>query len=215
MATRATYKIGNTTFYCHWDGYPEGAAVRMANMVEHLTAPAGGKGFEPISDRRGGLPYAFIRGNMDAEPAHMGHRDGHGDTEYHYEVYLSEEPATKGMPRVMTFAKNWHEDSPWRLQSNVRLVEFINDKGRQFKAPVCVMMEMPAKDPRDFPIYGARYTVATLDNARQIEAEMRAKGEGFAEGNPNRATYLWQADLWAAAVDQGEAQMAARATIAA
>ena len=36
MGTRATYEIDGAAFYCHFDGYPQGAAVRFAAMVDKL-----------------------------------------------------------------------------------------------------------------------------------------------------------------------------------
>lgn len=84
MSTRATYSIGNMTFYCHYDGYPSGAAERFANMVRARYAAELRQDRYPLIDRKGGWAYAFIRGNDDAEPAYDNAHTGHGDTEWRY-----------------------------------------------------------------------------------------------------------------------------------
>lgn len=69
MSTRATYVIGGTAFYIHYDGYPAGAARYLGAMVRH-------------PNKRGGLAEAFLRANELAEFTE-GH-EAHGDTEYRY-----------------------------------------------------------------------------------------------------------------------------------
>ena len=100
MATRATYEIDGITFYCHYDGYPAGAMDRLSNMVAADTG-------------RGGLPFAFIRGNFDAEPTD-GH-DRHGDTEFRYLIYKNHGAAyDKPQDFLTIYARCWTADR-WQV----------------------------------------------------------------------------------------------------
>lgn len=72
MATRATYQINGKTFYIHWDGYEDGAAVYLWNMHQ-IDAKS-----------RGDLAAAFLRGNDSAEFTDS--HDAHGDTEFRYTI---------------------------------------------------------------------------------------------------------------------------------
>jgi len=76
MATRATYSFERdfneqtVTFYIHWDGYPEGAAMYFWNMHKNRHF-------------KGGLADVFIKANpMSAE--FTDNHEFHGDTEYRY-----------------------------------------------------------------------------------------------------------------------------------
>lgn len=78
MATRATYSFESdfneqtVTFYIHWDGYPEGAAMYFWNMHKN-------------SNFKGVLADVFIKANpMSAELT--ANHELHGDTEYRYYV---------------------------------------------------------------------------------------------------------------------------------
>jgi len=73
MSTRATYKIGTTTFYIHHDGYPSGAAVYFWKMQRRQ-----------YQDGRGGIAEAFLRANERAEITLNHHR--HFDTDYRYTI---------------------------------------------------------------------------------------------------------------------------------
>lgn len=69
MATRATYTINGDKFYCHWDGYAEGAATRFAKMLNVMFRKTDFSKIDYFdSDQRGPLSFAFIRGNYDAQP---------------------------------------------------------------------------------------------------------------------------------------------------
>ena len=81
MSTRATYLFKDATgnsadvcVYVHHDGYPVGAAAKLADTLET----------EGSSHR---LPEAFIRANAGAEIT--GGHDSHGDTEYQYTISFS------------------------------------------------------------------------------------------------------------------------------
>ena len=74
MGTRATYEFrdeyrGTQTFYIHWDGYPEGAAMYFRQMFE-------------FNQWGASLAAKFFRGNPTAEFTQD--KDAHGDTDYHY-----------------------------------------------------------------------------------------------------------------------------------
>ena len=76
MGTRATYEFchelhGTQTFYIHWDGYPEGAAMYFRQMFE-------------FNQWGASLAAKFFRGNPTAEFTQC--KEAHGDTEYHYVV---------------------------------------------------------------------------------------------------------------------------------
>ena len=83
MATRATYEIDGQVFYCHYDGYPAGAMERFGRALRRRYRQRAGF----VSSNPGGMPFAFIRGAWDAQPA-AGH-ECHGDTEFRYICYTS------------------------------------------------------------------------------------------------------------------------------
>jgi len=111
MSTRATYSFGKNRngveviIYDHYDGYPEGAAVKFMRMID---AASECRNAETIS------PESFIRGNNNAEITH----GNHGDTEFHYRLYgkTVEVMARKAGDRVWSFKK-------------YELVDFINAHG--------------------------------------------------------------------------------------
>ena len=79
MATRATYRFleDNATFYLHWDGYPEGAALHFAKAIDY---EAGDTELLELTAIR------FLLANRAATviDAH----DSHADTEYRYDIGL-------------------------------------------------------------------------------------------------------------------------------
>lgn len=123
MSTRATYEIEGRTFYIHHDGYPAGAASYLYNMVKALTnVDATGESYDIFDHRmrRGGLEFAFIRGNGQAEPTE--NHDVHGDTEYRYTVTRSEgEPMLRAEERV----GDWSNPT-WETFFFSPLAEFVN-----------------------------------------------------------------------------------------
>jgi len=85
MSTPATIEINGRIFYCHYDGMPTGMAVRIAKMIDAYNAPVPAQspdGFASVP-ARGGIEFAFIRGNLDAEPAPHNSRSGIM-AQYHY-----------------------------------------------------------------------------------------------------------------------------------
>ena len=111
MSTRATYSFGKNRngveviIYDHYDGYPEGAAVKFMRMID---AASECRNAETIS------PESFIRGNNNAEITH----GNHGDTEFHYQLY--------GKTVEVTARKTG--DRVWSI-TKYELVDFINAHG--------------------------------------------------------------------------------------
>jgi hypothetical protein len=222
MATRATYQIDGTTFYCHWDGYPTGAAHRFANAVAAMTQPAKDGRLEPIADKRGGFAFAFIRGNDDAEPTKS--HDAHGDTEWRYTV----KSMPNGALQITVAALGWNSAGQ-RQEPRVRwtgdLAEWLEARRRDHAAELVDWAQRNQKDmtfaqalaetfPRvvrveqlDRYVQHATewkreptYTYATEPHAREIARLTREQGERFGEGNVNRGIYLERADAWDAAL---------------
>lgn len=185
MATRATYQIGHNTFYCHWDGYPAGAAERFANMIAAMTvAAADGSRLSAIEDRRGGFAFAFIRGNMDAEPT-LGH-DAHGDTEYRYTL------TTKADGTAIIEVRERNHDSEFRFSGLYTLDEFINRNG----AGKIVTADESRGDKYRKP----RTIYATEAAAKAIAAGYARIAARFAEGNPNKPIFERMEDIWTDAI---------------
>lgn len=110
MSTRATYQIksewnGNPTFYIHYDGYKEGAALYFWNMIH-------------AENKRGGWSTMFVRGNDLCE--HTGGHDAHGDTEYQYTVDSKSKTVT---------VKHREWNCGWKGDWSGSMVEFINKFG--------------------------------------------------------------------------------------
>lgn len=186
MSTRATYEIhprattfGDKpmTFYCHCDGYPAGAAHRFANMIAAHTRPASGdrKGLMGAADVRGCFPFAFIRGNDDAEPI-----DAHetvGNTEYRYIV-------TPDAEHGLTVQVGSRSYGAWGWAKPKPLHHFINENRAGWEdatPPIVAARLKPAPAP---------LLLFTLEAAEEIARLCWHRGEGFNEGNPNRETYL-------------------------
>ena len=130
MGTRATYEfednnriVKNIVFYAHFDGYPDGAAERFANMIEALYIEELEYGVL-LSEKRGGLSHAFLRGNSDAEITQS--KEFHGDTEWHYKVYKNEE--NKYMVDAYEINRFWEDnkEADFTLVMSLPLVNFIN-----------------------------------------------------------------------------------------
>jgi hypothetical protein len=221
MATRATYQIDKTTYYCHWDGYPVGAAHRFANMVAAKTVAADPerRPVDSKEERRGGMSFAFIRGNMDAEPTED--RDTHGDTEYHYQLVAAgkqgdfdvivQEPSDDRKPGG---------DRGWRTVERVDLADWLNarraeavkqnqrikarypgdykDMDPERDALESIPVIVKVKERGDYgyePVY-----YATLEQARKIAAREEKLAERYKNDNPNKAVHQRKAEDWAAAV---------------
>lgn len=189
MATRATYSVKErdydetrqAVFYCHWDGYPAGAAVRFSNMVAAMTQPDDdGERLEPIKDRRGGYGFAFIRGNDDAEPTKS--HEWHADTEYRYEL-----DATQNPPRITVSERCGEWKFPhWRIIFSGSLSLFVA-KYRNAEWGTALIVE---KADREY------FHLATRDNARRIARLFIKQARRFAPDNPNRKGYAERGLAW-------------------
>lgn len=213
MATRATYKIDNMTFYCHWDGYPAGAAQRFVNAIAALTFANEGKSIDLYGEARGGLPFAFIRGNQDAEPT--GSHADHGDTEYRYTV-TSNEDLGKPQFTIKVQARNlnnglWSvvtdgEDlAKWCNAMREGWVTQINSvKAKRNEPPLSREEILEGWEPLVTAHlddgYGYKRTmIATAAKARGLAEAAGKKAASYPETNCNRAGYQRKADQWGAA----------------
>lgn len=227
MATRATYQIDKLTFYCHWDGYPTGAAQRFANMVKAHTVPAAGElHLSSVVDRRGGFAFAFIRGNLDAEPTES--HQAHGDTEFRYTLTTE----GGGFAKIKVDDVRYDNGRKWRQIYHGDLAEWLNQQraamatqlrdyySRQniegdadadaLEAIPVIVRAIETRDPgwgtSAFAIY------ATREDAEKIEANERAFVERFSkpcEGlngqtweNPNKAQHEKKAQAWLLALGE-------------
>ncbi|WP_019024063.1 MULTISPECIES: hypothetical protein [unclassified Thioalkalivibrio] len=178
MSTSAIYNIDGQYFYTHWDGYPEGAAVRLFNMIHELTQPAR-DGLDEVRDARGGLGFAFVRGNLDAEP-HPGSYDTWG-AEYLYSV------KTGAGPAQVVIAPRGRTEGVWLSQEPLPLVDWLVSLGH----PVC--------ECEYAPYFGTVYRLATRENAGACAAAAAARAERYGPENPNRAGFAAKARAWAVA----------------
>lgn len=181
MSTRATYEIAGQTFYIHHDGYPAGAASYFENMIGALTVAGNGQGIDAIADRRGGALFAFIRGNLRAEPTES--HDVHGDTEYRWKI-LGDAGALHVSSQKRSSAAGYH----WGAWSKPEpLEQFIN---RHYPGAI-VALETSSFDP-----YWKRTLYATTANAVKIAAEYFAQATKYKDDNPNKASNLKRAEAW-------------------
>ena len=186
MATRATYQIDDFTFYSHWDGYPSGAAARFWNMVDAMTQPETGdrSKIAALENRRGGAAFAFIRGNMDAEPTD-GH-DAHGDTEYRYTVKTSREEHG----RLFIDVDERRGDGWQRVTIGEPLALWVNRQLRDeaFSRLVEIVEERAYSR--------GRHRVATGVAAAAIAERHREIAAQFKDGNPNKSVHEDLAEAW-------------------
>ncbi len=185
LEDRVRVEIGGQLFYIHHDGYPSGAANYFANMIEALNVPdRKGRGIGAIEERAGGIGFAFIRGNLKAEPT-TGHSD-HGDTEYRWKVEeIDKRLVVKANVRrssdVRPLWSGWSAGEP--------LAAMI---GHHYPGAI-VAIESPDH-------YWKRELLATLENAIGIAQAHRSAEARYAEGNPNKANATAHAEAWEAAL---------------
>jgi hypothetical protein len=115
MATRGTYEIDNRVFYCHWDNYPEGAALRFNKMLEC---------------KNGDLAHRFVRGNHDAQLTES--HDIHGDTEYKYRVWRDPD----GIVQIIWHSRDIDSDG-WMKANIMTLSEYLESFGEQDNIQPC------------------------------------------------------------------------------
>ncbi|MBT2132656.1 hypothetical protein [Aliiroseovarius lamellibrachiae] len=190
MSTRATYQIEDMTFYCHHDGYPQYAAVRFARMIAVFNVPTVEDTFREVEDRRGSLMFAFVRGNLDAQPTES--HEVHGDTEWRYTIRFCKK---QKLWVVTSECRNWWEDdekAQWHSQQTYPLDQFITIHGNDFKAEPVVQFQMD----------GGTH-IATRPHAAAIGANLQKRAGQFQEGNPNKARYAARAEVWILAAAEG------------
>lgn len=215
MATRATYKVGSMTFYCHWDGYPAGAAHRFANMIEAMTQPEKSGRVNLIAEKRGGIAFAFIRGNDDAEPT-KDHEE-HSDTEWRYTIA---ENQTGNLSIIVHERLNFTAN--WRVNYIGGLVEWVNKQRllglQQHKDYLANTKQTIPSDENlleGFPEvvevpegegntttgfhHAVRFYAATKTAADAIAKLAADKAASYPESNPNRKVYASKAQCWAKA----------------
>ena len=178
MATRGTYEIGNMRFYCHWDNGPEGAALKLAQMIRAYV--------RPVEDARcfafggGGLAYAFVRGVDRAEPYEGGDTGG---AVYHYSI----RPTGAGhSATIYTRDKEWR----WQAADVLPLQVFINRYQDEIRVVKIEGLET-------IPPF-----LATAENARTIGAALAEEARGFPECNPNRESKERAARVWLSAAQE-------------
>ena len=128
MGTRATYEIDGAVFYCHFDGYPQGAAVRFAAMVDKLHEVTD---YGTIRNNGGGMDYAFIRGADDAQPTTS--HEAHGDAEYRYICYRTD----CGVVLTVHARMGWN--GSWHIIYSGALWSFINAFTPDLEKRACVV----------------------------------------------------------------------------
>lgn len=184
MSTRATYAFDGLVFYCHYDGYPTGAAERFENMIENMTTPNfRNDSIFVLKDTKGGPAFNFIRGNDDAEPAYRNRHDGHGDTDYRYDLTVDK----NGLMGIQCQKRTG--DDTWRVIFSGELTTWFAAMGRN--NIVKIVGE-----------YGT-VTYATRTTAARLVELYAAAALRFHEGNPNRKSATDTAALWAAAIQEG------------
>jgi hypothetical protein len=193
MSTRATYEIDGTTFYCHWDGYPAGAAYRFAKMVEALNVPerSDRRTITAIEDRRGGATFAFIRGVIDAEPTDS--HSAHGDTEHRYRVTTG-----KGAGELMIEHASRYPGERWGAwRAPEPLADFINREGPAWEGEELCPPVVAMRDPCP---HWQRTILATLENAKALRAAELELEQRYQDGNPNKGRHAEQAKAWSDAI---------------
>ena len=113
MGTRATYQFQATnfapsqTFYIHWDGYPEGAAVYFEAMLK-------------CENSRSGLAGQFFRANELAEFTES--HKLHADTEYRYNIsYDGNGEAVVEMLKRVDFGDTWERSLPMPIEQFIEM----------------------------------------------------------------------------------------------
>jgi hypothetical protein len=177
MSTRGTYDINGTRFYCHWDNGPDGAAARFLSMAEANVRPTDRDDYRCLEYGRGGLAFAFIRGNFDAETFEGGDTQG---AQYHYTLTAS----TTGAPRLTVHERD--NDWQWFAAESLPLRDFIN---RHRPGHVVLVNHQPG------------FTLATTENADAIAANLEAMAARYDMDSPSRREIEARAQAWREAVN--------------
>jgi hypothetical protein len=132
MSTPATYEIDGFVFYCHYDGHPIGAAQRLCRMIEAHTRPADQWPHQRgiVADMRGGLAFAFIRANNDAEQPAGGTR-ARATGAFHYKLSWEVDDRLFITIEQRTDRQTWrildHEEfAAWTLRQRADLIDRLS-----------------------------------------------------------------------------------------
>lgn len=134
MSTRATYLFKSngdsilnreTCIYIHYDGYPEGAARYLLNMIEQ-------------DNKRGCMASQFLRANPLAELTTS--HESHGDTEFRYTFTFHKRE--KGIDykhgiiaeKRNTRVEGWMDKDDWETFHNGSVEVFVNKYTRTQEA---------------------------------------------------------------------------------
>lgn len=195
MATRATYSVGNTVFYCHYDGYPTGAAERFVNMVKHHVRADYRPDRYPMDELKGGLAFAFVRGNDDAEPAYDNSHEGHGDTEWRYMLAVD----AKGEIGIqVTHRPNVMTDE-WVLDFRGELLDWFRHATKTALLPGRTLGIVKVCDPE---LTHGRTIYLHASTARELGRIWAERGEALENvdrKNPNGPIYFKKAQMFAVA----------------
>jgi len=209
MATPATIQIEDRLFYCHYDGMPTGMAPRLVKTIEALAVPLSRTHHRPIvrENARGGLAFAFIRGNLDAEPAPHNSRSGIW-ADYHYSISSSDTGELSVKVERRTDRSTWRiievrELASWihnqrsALASQIRVhAPESTDPNADALVAIPAIVKASACGRRASP----RFEYATREQARSYQSRAEGLAGRFSDDNPNHQVCLDQAGYWEAAL---------------
>lgn len=188
MSTSAVYNFPNMSFYCHYDNYQSGAALRLFNMVDAMVKP---NADEPqcYSEGRGGLAFAFIRGNLDAEPCVNTKRG----VEYVYSIFEEDNIWNVRVQRS-------DYDGKIEYVQVMALEEFINTRiENQGKEDDVLPRVCTVNNPFG---HSPNHNLLVVDkDAYEIAVLMQEYSDTFKEGNPNKKSFADKSQHWMKAAD--------------
>ncbi|WP_231365810.1 MULTISPECIES: hypothetical protein [unclassified Thioalkalivibrio] len=130
--------------------------------------------------RKGGLPFAFIRGNVDAEMASGGAHEGHEDAAWNYEVSVAED----GTPWIRGLNRDGMEEDI----APTPLHEFCNAHRDHNETPYIVIARESGLPNR--------VTLATHETAEAIARAYELDAAKFPPENVNHQSSLDRAGAW-------------------
>lgn len=192
MSTRGTYQFENLTFYIHHDNYLEGAARYFYRMIEaSFKVNKSPDGLHPIDthNTRGGMEFAFIRGNGNAEFTKSS--EEHGDTQFRYIIHMGD----NGLIHLNAQEKHWTDGDlvHWRVIYNDEISEFINQYAETDAEKIIYGMDVD---------YSNKCTYATLSQAHEVAMAFYSRALLFDVKNPNRASYVRHGCNWKQAIKE-------------
>lgn len=206
MSTPATIEINGRIFYCHYDGMPTGMAVRIAKMIDAYNAPVPAQspdGFASVP-ARGGIEFAFIRGNLDAEPAPHNSRSGIM-AQYHYALAQDDRGEI-----TITVEQRTSRDT-WRIVSTMEIGVWVGRQRSALATRERLLVGNPNLDIDAVipPVVRAhycgrfaseRFEYATRSGAEKLVARNAALAERYGPDNPNHTNCSRAMTAWAKAL---------------